>query len=172
MGEGRRSPEESRRASRRLFAAMDFAYATFALASAGVLATIFARATGPDLAAARTRAVLGALLVFLFFAATIINLGITWAARIMAARRYSRDNILPSCVVVALGQAACLAAYACVVTFVAYYRVAAGGQRSAVIPAVVAVLAGLYFLRLPGFIHRALYAPPGGKGNAGGGGEA
>jgi hypothetical protein len=160
MSEGAKG-EEARAAARRILGLAAWTYALLSCAEGAALAIAYAAPIEGDSADPRARALLPALLVLLFFAATILNLGLKSAARIVAARRYNRENPLPAARVVAASQAAAFAIYALVVAFVVYRRVALGGGAHALVPAGAAILAGLYFLRLPSFLHRTLYAPPG-----------
>ncbi len=97
-------------------------------------------------------------LVTLFFGATLMCIGVAWAARILAARRYTRSNPYPSARTVAVAQYACFAIYALYVAAAVYYRLRLGGGAFEFTAAVAAAAGGAYyFLRLPTFLHRRLF---------------
>jgi len=116
----------------------------------------------PDSKAEKTNDVLKILIVFLFFSATIINLGIRWAARIIAARRYDKTNLRPSAVAFAVSQLVTFGVYGLFYATVLAYRLVSAGQKTVLVLATVgAVLASFYFLRLPSFLLHSAFAPPG-----------
>ncbi len=111
----------------------------------------------------RTAGFIAGTLVMLFLAATVLNLCIQWMANIMGARRYSRDDPVRAALVVAASQYVILVVYASVVGMVLFYRLRAGGEMKALVPAVASVLACAYFLRLPDYILQGLYGRDGGR---------
>jgi len=122
------------------------------------LAAAFAAPARSVPAAARPGMLTVGLLVLLFIAATIIGIGIQWTAAIVAARRYTHRNPYPAARAVAVSQCAILALYVAVIGFVLYFRLKAAGTPLALVPAIVSLLAGLYFLRLPDFLSKGLYS--------------
>jgi len=114
------------------------------------------------------------LLVLLFFAATIINLGVQWAARILAARRYRRLDAYPAARTVVAAQWVTFAVYGLFVGLALYYRLRVGGERVVFAAAVAgAALASLYFLKVPRYLLTGVYVsgPEQEGGRPGGPGE-
>jgi hypothetical protein len=104
------------------------------------------------------------LIVFLFFSATIVNLGIRWSARIIAGRRYRRSDLRPAAAAFAVSQVVCFAVYGLFHGAVLYYRFASRGDKSVLVVATLAaVLASFYFLRLPSFLLHSAFGPQAGR---------
>ncbi len=98
------------------------------------------------------------LIVFLFFSATIVNLGIRWSARIVAGRRYKRSDLRPAATAFVISQLACFVIYGLFHAAVLYYRFASHGDKSVLVLATLAaVLASFYFLRLPSFLLHSAF---------------
>ena len=115
-----------------------------------------------------TASVIKVLLVLLFSSATIINLGIRWAGRIMAGRRYRRHDIRHAARAFAVSQWACFAVYGLFFAAAMYHRIAAAGQKGVLVVATLAaVLACFYFLKVPVFLLRAVFSPPESPGGEG-----
>jgi|GEM_PF-3460889 len=111
----------------------------------------------------RAAGLLKMFLVALFFGATTINLGVQWAATILAGRRYRHSDAYPAARVVATSQWICLGVYGLFEAAVLYYRLGLAGDRIAFFTAIAAAaVASYYFLRLPSFLHRRVF----GKGEA------
>lgn len=101
------------------------------------------------------------LLVLLFFSATIVNLGVRWAAKIIAARRWKDDNPYPAAFAMAFAQWICFGVYGLFEAVALNHRIAAYQPRKVIIIATAAVLlAALYFLRVPPYVLRSVFAPP------------
>lgn len=100
-----------------------------------------------------------ALVVLLFFSATIINIGIRWSAKIIGARRFKRADLRPAARAFAVSQLMCFGVYFLFLATVFYYRITVGRRHVLVIATLAAIMASLYFLNVPRYLLSAVFAP-------------
>ncbi len=113
------------------------------------------------------------LLVLLFFAATVINLGIRWAAKIAAARRYRRNKPYRAALTVAFAQWLCFGVYGLFEAAAVYHRVAVAAPRKVLVIATLAtIFASFYFLKIPKYLLKGIFAPSRQDGESGVRGKA
>ncbi|MCD6405781.1 MAG: hypothetical protein J7M19_08135 [Planctomycetes bacterium] len=114
--------------------------------------------TAPE--ATRYGELLKGLLVLLFFAATVVNLGIRWAGRIAAARRYRRSKPYRAARTVAFSQWLCFGVYGLFEAAAVYHRLAVAAPRKVlVIATLAAIFASFYFLKVPKYMLKAIFTP-------------
>ncbi len=156
--------EESKQAARGILRTTFAVYLCFAgiivlLMVAGLLSNAEDSRIGDAQKAGKHAYLLKTLLILFFFAATITNMGIQWAAKILAGRVYKRADMYHAAFVVAASQWVAFGIYALFAAMALYYRLAAGGPRKVfAIAMAAAALASFYFLRIPKYLLVGLYA--------------
>ena len=128
--------------------------------------------SGPETERSRnTGEIMKSLIVLLFFSATIIDIGIRWSAKIIAARRFRRADLRPAARAFAVSQLMCFGVYFLFFATVFYYRITVGRRHVLVIATLAAVLASFYFLKIPRYLLSAVFTPrdiPDNKAEGGG----
>lgn len=118
-----------------------------------------------------TASMMKALIVLLFFSATIINIGIRWSAKIIAARRFKHADPRPAAHAFAASQLMCFGVYFLFLATVFYYRITVGRPHVLVIATLAAIPASFYFLKVPRYLLTAVFAPEGAAPGESEGGE-
>jgi len=158
-----RTAREARRSAERIFNRVFVAWMVTAAVFVALMITGFFLGYGKqDLLETakgqRTSSLMKALVVLLFFSATIINIGVRWSAKIIAARRFKRADLRPAARAFAVSQLVCFGVYFLFLLAVFYYRVAGAGQRGVLVAATVAaVLASFYFLKIPRYLLSSVF---------------
>jgi hypothetical protein len=108
----------------------------------------------------RGRRMARVLVVLLFFSATIVNLGVRWAGKILAGRRFKKVDPRRSARAFTTTQLVCFGSYAAFFAAVLYYRLAYSGEKGPLVVATAAaVLGSFYFMRVPAYLLSIVFAP-------------
>ncbi len=168
-GDGEKTPIEAKRQAQRILNGVMFAWLFLVAVLLAVMATGLVAGGGDpgfdDPERAREAAdTLKMLIVLLFFAATLINIGSHWSGKIVAARRFQRSDLTPAAWAFAVSQVICFVVYFLFTLAVFYYRVAGAGEASVMIVATLAaIFASFYFLRMPRYLLNSVFASDQGR---------